>query len=173
MTRGTAEPWLSKGPVGQRRALDGRGHAPTCPSGPTGNSGRVGEGAPRARQTRPWRGRALPGGTCGPAVLKPYWGKPAVRNFRGARGNGATGHAKRARSRKRRIQPSAHLRATAPRAYSTKPHARFERGKPETGRHLAGTAPAFYQWIPRAKRPYPSSTCDPTPSPGRPSRCGG
>jgi hypothetical protein len=25
------------------------------------------------------------------AILKPYWGKPAVRNFRGANGNGATG----------------------------------------------------------------------------------
>jgi len=30
-------------------------------------------------------GQGAPRGTCGPAVLKPYWGKPAVRNFRGAR----------------------------------------------------------------------------------------
>ena len=58
---------------------------PDMPFGANGNSGRVAEGAPRARQTRLWRGRALPGGLCGPAVLKPYWGKPAVRNFRGAR----------------------------------------------------------------------------------------
>jgi hypothetical protein len=58
---------------------------PDMPLWATGESGRVAKGAPRARQTRLRRGRAHPGGTCGPAVLKPYWGKPAVRNFRGAR----------------------------------------------------------------------------------------
>ncbi|MBP1776906.1 MAG: hypothetical protein H6Q86_2916 [candidate division NC10 bacterium] len=47
--------------------------------------------------------------TVGHAGLKPYWGKPAVRNVRGARGNGARGSVSRARSRKRRIQPSARL----------------------------------------------------------------
>jgi hypothetical protein len=29
-------------------------------------------------------GQGASGEMCGPAVLKPYWGKPAVRNFRGA-----------------------------------------------------------------------------------------
>ncbi len=57
---------------------------PDMPCGPTGDSGRVAEGVPRVCQT-PWGERAHPGGMCGPAVLKPYWGKPAVRNFRGAR----------------------------------------------------------------------------------------
>jgi hypothetical protein len=98
--------------------------------GPTGLPGRVVEATLRPRQTRrrARRGRARPMRTCGPATLKPYWGKPAVRNFRGATGNGATVHAKRARSWKRRIQPSVALRATAPAVYSTNPHARFERG---------------------------------------------
>ncbi len=66
--------------------------------------------------------------SCGAAVLKPYWGKPAVRNFRGVARNGATVSAKRARSWKRRIQPSPDLRVTALSVYSSNPHARFERG---------------------------------------------
>jgi len=104
--------------------------------GPMGSLGHVAEATPRTRQTRrrPRRGRARPMRWCGPAALKPYWGKPAVRNFRGARGNGATADAKRARSWKRRIQPSVGLRATAPRVYSTNPPARFERGPQETER---------------------------------------
>ena len=69
--------------------------------------------------------------------MKPYWGKPAVRDFRGASGNGATAPARRARRRKRRTQPSRHLRATAPRVLSTNPHARFERGSCS---HPAGRA---------------------------------
>ncbi len=101
--------------------------------GPMGPPGHVAEATLRPRQTRqdPRRGRARPMRTCGPAALKPYWGKPAVRNFRGATGNGATVHARRAQSWKRRIQTSVALRATAPAVYSTKPHARFERG-PQT-----------------------------------------
>jgi hypothetical protein len=71
--------------LAEQRTRGTAAYAPKCPCGLTGNGGRVAEGAPRARQTRLWRGRALPGGTCGPAVLKPYWGKPAVPNFRGAR----------------------------------------------------------------------------------------
>ena len=60
-------------------------------------------------------GAGLSGTTTGKApserpALKPYWGKPAVRNFRGARGNGATASAKRARSWKRRTQPSTSLK---------------------------------------------------------------
>lgn len=60
-------------------------------------------------------GAGLSGTTTGKApperpALKPYWGKPAVRNFRGARGNGATASAKRARSWKRRTRPSANLK---------------------------------------------------------------
>ena len=42
-------------------------------------------------------------------ALKPYWGKPAVRNFREVGGNGATECATRARSRKRRTQTSTRL----------------------------------------------------------------
>jgi hypothetical protein len=79
---------------------------------------------------RGWRSLSgpCPRETMRSATLKPYWGKPAVRNFRGANGNGATEHAKRARSWKRPTQPSRLLRATAPWVYSTNPHARFERG---------------------------------------------
>jgi hypothetical protein len=40
---------------------------------------------------------------------EPYWGKPAVRNFREVGGNGATGCATRARSWKRPIQTSTRL----------------------------------------------------------------
>ncbi len=42
-------------------------------------------------------------------ALKPYWGKPAVRNFREVGGDGATGCATRARSWKRPLQTSARL----------------------------------------------------------------
>ena len=48
--------------------------------------------------------------------------------FRGARGNGATVDATRARNWKRWTQPSMDPHATAPCVYSTNPHARFERG---------------------------------------------
>ncbi len=98
--------------------------------GPTGSSGHVVGATLGPRQTcrRCQQGRARPRRACGSAALKPYWGKPAVRNFRGARGNGATVDATRARNWKRRTQPSLDLRATAPGVYSPKPHARFERG---------------------------------------------
>ena len=66
---------------------------------------------------------------CGPSALKPYWGKPAVRNFRGACGNGATDQAIRARSRKRRTRPSLFLRVTAPCVYSTILHVRIRGGR--------------------------------------------
>jgi hypothetical protein len=115
-TRGAAACQMKRGP--SRHA-----------SGPRGKYGRVVKVALRARQTRgAMRGRSRLMGACGPAALKPYWGKPTVRNFRGAWGNGATEDAKRARSWKRRIRPSVLLRAAAPHAYSTNPHARFERG---------------------------------------------
>src|SRR4030067_891340 len=98
------------------------------------------------RGSQGWRG----GGVAqkewgGGAAWKRYWENPAVRNFRGVWGNGATEHAKRARSWKRRIQPSVRLRVTAPQVYSTKPHARVERGIWKRAGIIASTAPEFYQ----------------------------
>lgn len=58
---------------------------PDMPKRPTGISGRVAEPCDRPAPNPDARGRTREEATCGPAVLKPYWGKPAVRNFRGAR----------------------------------------------------------------------------------------
>jgi len=92
-------------------------HRATLPT-QSGSSGRATEcakdgGKPVVAKGMP--GAGLSGTTTGKApperpALKPYWGKPAVRNFRGARGNGATASAKRARSWKRRTRPSANLK---------------------------------------------------------------
>jgi hypothetical protein len=72
-----------------------RGPAPTCPATaePTGASGRVAEtaltGPSNLARVRAGRNQEATSRT---ASLKPYWGKPTVRNFRGAltvRGHGA------------------------------------------------------------------------------------
>jgi hypothetical protein len=107
--------------------------------GPMRHPGHVVDATLRAHQTRRRRGRARPMRSCGPAALKPYWGTPAVRNFRGARGNGATVDAKRARNWKRRTQPSMDLRAIAPCVYSPHPQARVERGLQVTRTQLRVT----------------------------------
>jgi hypothetical protein len=107
--------------------------------GPMRYPGHVVDATLRAHQTRRRRGRARPMRSCGPAALKPYWGTPAVRNFRGARGNGATVDAKRARNWKRRTQPSMDLRAIAPCVYSPHPQARVERGLQVTRTQLRVT----------------------------------
>jgi hypothetical protein len=66
-----------------------RGPAPTCSAitGPTGTSGRVAEtaltGPSNLAGARKGRNREATSRT---ASLKPYWGKPTVRNFRGALG---------------------------------------------------------------------------------------
>ena len=92
-------PWAYVVPKGWR----GRsGHAVR----PTGTNRVRSQQERRVRQTAEV-GRAHL--TVGHVGLKPSWGKPAVRNFRGARGNGARGSVSRARSRKRRIQPNARL----------------------------------------------------------------
>jgi hypothetical protein len=87
----------------------------------------VAKGMPGAGLTGAARGKDPPDRP----ALKPYWGKPAVRNFRGAGGNGATGRATRARSWKRRTRPSASLWATAPLAYPANLLVRFWRGASE------------------------------------------
>jgi hypothetical protein len=66
-------------------------------------------------------------------ALKPYWGKPAVRNFREVGGNGATGCATRARSWKRPIQTSTRLlghRASCLLGNSARPDLWGPRGDP-------------------------------------------
>jgi hypothetical protein len=48
-------------------------------------------GIEQPSSSRKGEGRMRPRAMCGRAALKPYWGKPAVRNFRGATGNGSYG----------------------------------------------------------------------------------
>ena len=86
--------------------------------GPTGVNDRVVDRALTTRQTRYGieRGRSRRMQS-GPAVLKPYWGKPAVRNFREGREN----------------LDLVRQRSKASRPYSPNPPARFEREDQETG----------------------------------------
>lgn len=80
---------------GEAACSSTRGPAPTClaTARPTGTSGRVAKtaltGPSNLARAREGRNREATSRT---ASLKPYWGKPAVRNFRGAlgvRGHGA------------------------------------------------------------------------------------
>ncbi len=80
---------------GEAACSSTRGPAPTCPATaePTGTSGRVAEtaltGPSNLAGHRAGRNQEATSRT---ASLKPYWGKPTVRNFRGAlgvRGHGA------------------------------------------------------------------------------------
>jgi hypothetical protein len=72
------------------------------------------KGADKPREAKGMPGVGSTGVACGQVppdklALEPYWGKPAVRNLRGAGGNGATVGATRARSWKRRTPTSADL----------------------------------------------------------------
>jgi len=85
------------------------------------------------------------------AALKPYWGKPAVRNFRGGYGNGAWPEALWHRHRESAGNGKSLAYTAALWFYSTNSHAQFERSNWKRAAS-SGTAPVIDQWTPARTR---------------------